>query len=94
MMWKKLTRPPGEATDLKEQTSIRLETDALPIGQSQQLVIIHHAVHALNPHSVHIAIKQDVPSFILHTKAIVICGPHGHPSSQQDIMHIMGLILW
>lgn len=38
-----------------------LETNALPVGQGQQLVVVHHRVHVFHPQGIHVAIEQDIP---------------------------------
>ena len=52
-------------THLHKQCTVLLQPDPLPIGQCQQLVVIHDRVHALYPQCVYISIKQNVLAFIL-----------------------------
>lgn len=45
---------------LKQQLAVVLQADALPVRKREQPVVVHHAVHVLDPHSVHVAIKDQV----------------------------------
>lgn len=71
-------------TYLKEQAGIGLKAYTLPVGQCQQLVVIHHAVHAFNPHRVHIPIEQDVAGLILQPEAC-LCSLHVTASGPDDL---------
>lgn len=45
---------------LEQQLAVVLQADALSVRKREQPVVVHHAVHVLDPHSVHIAIKDQV----------------------------------
>ena len=42
-----------------------LQSDSLPVGQGEQLVVVHDGVHALHPQRVHVAVKEDVLPLVL-----------------------------
>ena len=44
---------------------MRLQANALAIGQRQQAVVVHDAVQVLHPHRVNIAIKYQVACLVL-----------------------------
>ena len=52
-------------TYLNQQGTVLLQPDPLPVGQRQQLVVVHDRVHALHPQGVHVTIKQNVLAFVL-----------------------------
>lgn len=51
---------------------MRLQANALAIGQRQQAVVIHNAVQVLHPYGVHIAIKYQVACLILRRKQYML----------------------
>ena len=40
------------------------EPDALAVGQGEELVIVHHRVHVLDPHRVHVSVEHDPPNLV------------------------------
>lgn len=50
---------------LKQQPAVRLQADALAVREGQQLVVVHDTVHVLDPHSIHISIKDQILGLIL-----------------------------
>mmetsp|Transcript_31715 Transcript_31715/g.90095 ORF Transcript_31715/g.90095 Transcript_31715/m.90095 type:complete len:624 (+) Transcript_31715:5424-7295(+) len=48
-----------EVTDLKDELHVGQQADALVGGQRQQAVVVHDAVHGLDPVGVQVAVQQD-----------------------------------
>jgi hypothetical protein len=63
-----LPRPHLQVIHLKQELAVVLQADALSIGQSEELVVVHHTIHVLHPHSVHISVKDEVPVQARHAK--------------------------
>ena len=47
-----------------------LQPDPLPVGKSEQFVVVHDRVHVLHPQSIDIPIKQDILPLILLCRAV------------------------
>lgn len=41
-----------------------LQADAFSIRKREEAVVVHDGVHVLNPHCIHISVKDDVPPLI------------------------------
>ena len=50
---------------LEEQAAVRLQADALAVGQREQVVVVHDAVQVLHPHRVHVPVKHQKARLIL-----------------------------
>lgn len=77
-MCKKIHSAPSQfQTNLKQQSTVTLQTDPFPIGKSEKLVVIHYRVHIFYPEGVHIPIKQNIPASykcmsLLHTSRFLL----------------------
>ena len=49
----------GEISDLEDQTHVRQQPDALVGGEGEQPVVVHDAVHVLDPVGVEVAVEDD-----------------------------------
>ena len=49
-----------------------LQSDTFSIGEGEKFVVVHDRVHVLHPQCVHIAVKQDVPPFVLVCRFVQI----------------------
>lgn len=63
---------PGKAG--QRATHVGREAEALPVGQSQQLVVIQHRVQVLDPLGVHVAV-EDNPLALLQLTSHVVDDP-------------------
>eukprot|EP00976_Prorocentrum_cordatum_P074839 1181671-Prorocentrum_minimum.AAC.3 len=50
---------------LEQELAVVRHADALRVGQGEQLVVVHHAVHVLHPHRVHVTVQHDPPPLLL-----------------------------
>mmetsp|Transcript_15514 Transcript_15514/g.36067 ORF Transcript_15514/g.36067 Transcript_15514/m.36067 type:complete len:255 (-) Transcript_15514:639-1403(-) len=50
---------------LADHRAVRLEPDALAVGQGEEAVIVHDRVHVLHPHRVDVAVVEDPTDLVL-----------------------------
>ena len=49
---------------------MRLQADALAVGQREQAVVVHDAVQVLHPHRVHVPVQHKEARLILHMRGL------------------------
>ena len=79
------------STHLHKQGTVFLQADPLPVGQGEQLVVVHDRVHALHPQRVHVAVKEDVLPLVLLRGSVDLSGRGkcGYNSSANENLRIL-----
>mmetsp|Transcript_82871 Transcript_82871/g.215917 ORF Transcript_82871/g.215917 Transcript_82871/m.215917 type:complete len:574 (-) Transcript_82871:4132-5853(-) len=89
-----------EVEHLEQHRAVLLQADALAVRQGQQLVVVHHGVHVLDPDGVDIAIVEDVATHWLVRRVRLVHLPEDlgeqtvGPIARRWVEHPVELVCW